>query len=257
MRKPGKMIFDSAVQHYWATLHAQKEGQKKRGAVDLGYRTQATGGKQMSGFAAVVTRRLVEAGLAHDDIFCDSRVELPGYYRPTKKWDLIVVRDGRLLAALEFKSMASSYGNNLNNRVEEAVGTACDTWTAFREGALHPSSQPWLGYLFFLAERTHSDETKQKNDPHKVVSCNEPHFATMSDFRDASYAKRCELLCRRLVLERQYTSSCFLFGAEPEPGGTASYAEPAADLSAAQWIVSLTSHIRASLEIEKALRRRK
>ena len=59
----------------------------------------------------------------------------PGYFRATKKWDLIVVSNGALVLAMEFKSQArKSIGNNVNNRSEEAVGSAKDIWTAFREG---------------------------------------------------------------------------------------------------------------------------
>ena len=52
---------------------------------------------------------------------------LPGYFRPTKLWDLLVINQGRLVAALELKSqIGPSFGNNFNNRTEEALGTAID-----------------------------------------------------------------------------------------------------------------------------------
>ena len=60
-------------------------------------------------------------------------MELPGFYRPTKKWDLVVVRDGRLCAAIEMKSQVGpSFGNNFNNRTEEAVGSSVDLWRAYQ-----------------------------------------------------------------------------------------------------------------------------
>jgi hypothetical protein len=62
--------------------------------------------------------------------------ELPGFFRPTKDWDMLVVHEGHLIAAVEFKSQRGpSFGNNFNNRTEEAIGNATDLWTAFREGA--------------------------------------------------------------------------------------------------------------------------
>ncbi len=39
-----------------------------------------------------------------------------------KKWDLLVV-EGCLIAAIEFKSQVGSFGNNYNNRTEEALGS--------------------------------------------------------------------------------------------------------------------------------------
>jgi len=62
-------------------------------------------------------------------------LELPGYYRSEKKWDLIALSGGELVAAMEFKSQVGpSFGNNFNNRCEEAIGSATDFWVAFREG---------------------------------------------------------------------------------------------------------------------------
>ena len=43
------------------------------------------------------------------------------------------VVDGRLLAVIELKSQVGpSFGNNFNNRTEEAIGSAVDFWTAYR-----------------------------------------------------------------------------------------------------------------------------
>jgi hypothetical protein len=71
---------------------------------------------------------------------------LPGFFRPTKLWDLLVIRDRELVAALAFKShVGPSFGNNFNNRAEEALGTAADFWTAFREGAFGKTPRPFLG----------------------------------------------------------------------------------------------------------------
>ncbi|MDD5532110.1 MAG: PaeR7I family type II restriction endonuclease [Syntrophales bacterium] len=42
---------------------------------------------------------------------------MPGYFGPTKDWDLIVVADNVLLASIEFKAQVGSFGNNCNNCV--------------------------------------------------------------------------------------------------------------------------------------------
>ena len=57
-----------------------------------------------------------------------------------------------LVAAVEVKSQVGSFGNNFNNRVEEALGNASDFWTAYGKGIFKPSQKPWLGYLFMLEE---------------------------------------------------------------------------------------------------------
>jgi len=61
---------------------------------------------------------------------------------------LVAVVDGELLAIIEFKShVGPSFGNNLNNRVEEALGNVIDVLTVYREGAFKPSQKPWLSWL--------------------------------------------------------------------------------------------------------------
>jgi hypothetical protein len=56
------------------------------------------------------------------------------------------------VAALEFKSQVGpSFGNNFNNRTEEAIGSATDVWRAYEEGT-YGTVRPWLGYVFLLEE---------------------------------------------------------------------------------------------------------
>ena len=90
---------------------------------------------------------------------------------------------------------------NFNNRTEEAMGSALDLWTAFREGAFNGGVQPFLGYFFMLEECEASM---------RPVRVKEPHFKVFPEFVGASYMQRYELFCRKLVLERHYTSVSFI-----------------------------------------------
>ena len=66
-------------------------------------------------------------------VFRKRLLELPGFFRPTKEWDLLVVKDGHLIAVIEAKSQVGpSLGNNFNNRTEEAMGSAIDLWKSYR-----------------------------------------------------------------------------------------------------------------------------
>lgn len=142
----------AAVKHFWATreTQAQKQGAVS-GAKDAGARPAVTGGAQMNGFVNLVRDLLYDTGLPKPHVYCDRAVEIPGWYRPEKKWDLLIVADSRFLAGIEFKSQVGSFGNNYNNRTEESIGSAVD-WAAYREGAFEPSARPWLGYLMLLEE---------------------------------------------------------------------------------------------------------
>jgi len=66
----------------------------KSGSRDAGNRTAVTGGKQMDGFVELVRDFLVECGVEESSIFCNKAVELPGWFRAEKKWDLLVVVKG-------------------------------------------------------------------------------------------------------------------------------------------------------------------
>ena len=153
----------------------------------------------MNGFVSLVRDLLCESGLPKPNVYCDRYVELPGWYRPEKKWDLLLVSDGKLLAGIEFKSQVGSFGNNYNNRTEEAIGSAADLWAAYREGAFTPSARPWLGYLMLLEDAPASMAS---------VRAREPHFAVFPEFKEASYAKRYEILLTKLVRERLYDAAC-------------------------------------------------
>jgi hypothetical protein len=190
----------------------------------------------MSGFIDLITDLIMEAGIDRSQIFHNKCLELPGFFRPTKEWDLLVVREGQLLVALEAKSQVGpSFGNNFNNRAEEAIGSALDLWTAYREGAFNRSVRPWLGYAFLLEDCPKS---------RRPVGVSEPHFKVFPEFSNSSYARRYELLCRKLVRERHYNASAFLIS-ERGPGLAGSYEEPANDLTFETYARSLFAHISA------------
>ena len=76
------------------------------------------------------------------------------------------------------------------------------------------------------------------------VRVREPHFRVFEEFRNASYAKRYEVFCRKLVRERHYTSTAFLLSRQDEerPGN---HTEPARDVCFRDMAASLAGHISA------------
>lgn len=230
-------LTSNAVKHYWETLSRQASKQKK--GTDHGRRSAVTGGKQMDGFAELVEKVLISNGLPKESIFLNKKMELPGYFRPTKNWDMLVVDDGVLLAAIEFKSQRGpSFGNNFNNRTEEAIGTSKDLWTAYRDNAFGEDSiKPWVGWLMMV------EESPRSTSPVKV---SEPHFEVFPEFKEASYLDRYELLLRKLVKEQLYSQGAFLTSTE-EGGLRGRYSQPADDLSLKYFLADLAGHISAYL----------
>jgi hypothetical protein len=212
--------FRDAIQLYWMARDNQRIKQVEGGRIDAGTRGSVTGGTQMGGLEVLVTDILIEAGLDQTHIHTRTALELPGYFRPEKKWDLLVVADGQLVTAMEFKSQAgSSFGNNFNNRTEEAIGSAVDIWTAYREGRLGTGSRPFLGYFFLL------EDCAEVKRPVKNAA---PYFKVDPAFEKASYSGRYELLLRRLVLERLYDAACLTLATK---GENTALSHPAEDLS--------------------------
>ena len=221
-----------AVQSYWNARSKNKVKQVEGGRIDAGTRGEVTGGSQMGAMEVLVADILCEAGLSKVDVKTRTSLELPGYYRPEKKWDLIVVSEGQLVMAMEFKSQVGpSFGNNFNNRSEEAISSASDIWVAYREGRLGKNPAPFLGY-FFLLEDCARVKTPVRNK--------EPYFKVDPAFEKASYSKRYELLCRRLVLERVYSAVCLVMATNsPETEIT----QPAVDLTFKRFVAALRGHV--------------
>ncbi len=224
-----------AIQAFWNTRHSQSSAGSEQ---DQGSRSAVTGGKQMDGIENLIKSLLVETGVPEDAIFCQKKLELPGFFRPEKRWDLLVILDQQLIVSIELKSQVGpSFGNNFNNRIEEALGSANDLWTAYREGAFKLSQRPWLGYFFLL------EESPKSTSP---VKMRETHFPVLDEFQDSSYAKRYELFCTKIVRERLYDTSCLIL-CDRVKGLQGNYREPVAELGFENFVTTLLRHVKPYL----------
>lgn len=235
-------LLEESIAHYWRTLDTQSSKQVS-GQADRGRRAAVTGGKQMDGFCRLVAAIAEANGMAKASIYTEAQLEIPGYFRPTKRWDMLVVDRKHLVAALEFKSQRGpSFGNNFNNRTEEALGNASDVWTAYREGAFgigRPA--PWLGWIMMLEDCAASSA---------AVSLAEPHFKVFPEFRGTSYSDRYQILLRKLVLEKHYSATAFVT-ATSEGGPRGRYAEPAPDLSIRSLLLAFAGTIATHVAMSK------
>lgn len=230
-----------AVQWYWATLSGQADAQRESENSARGRRAEVLGGGQMDGFASLVEDLLVDAGVPQASVKHDYHATLPGWFRHEKEWDTAVVHDNELLAAIEYKSQASSFGNNLNNRSEEVIGSNTDLLQAYEEGLFAPSPQPWVGYLFLMAD------TEESRAP---TSLREPNFKADEAFQDASYVDRMEILLLRLVRQRLVTNAAFLLSDE-ERGLNGEYWQPNEELRFERFARSLVAHVMGSIDIQQ------
>ena len=225
-----------AIQAFWGNREMARKKQIETGKADQGERAGVTAGKNMDGFRAIVADVVHANGLDKSDILFQKKViTLPGFFRPTKQWDMLVMCKKQLIATLEFKSQVGpSFGNNFNNRAEEAIGTAHDFWVAYREGAFgKDAAKPFVGW-FILVE----DAPGSKSPVHNVS----PHFPLFQEFNNASYADRYHILCRKLVQEQLYTAASVVLSPR-SAGNTGTYSELGELTGVKTFVTRLAGHV--------------
>lgn len=232
----------NAIRQFWAGRTTSRQRQIEKGAVDIGGRAAVTGGKNMNGFVSLVKSLVVANGLPAETVFSGMELQgssnrcmtLPGFYRPLKDWDLLVIHKSMLVAALEFKShIGPSFGNNFNNRCEEAIGTATDLLVAFREGAFGDSPRPFLGFLMLLEDCPKS---------RKVVKRKATKFSILPEFKDTSYADCYEIFCRKIVQEQLFESAALLLSSS-DGGARGEYAQMSDKTNLHQFVVGLAGFV--------------
>lgn len=234
-----------AVRKFWSGRKKAAKKQLAGGKTDQGERSAVTAGNNMNGFIDLVVDIVHANGLVDADIMLQRRLlTLPGFFRPTKLWDLLVMNKGRLVAAIEFKSQVGpSFGNNANNRCEEALGTALDLKTAFREGAFGGSRKPFVGYLVLLEDAPAS---------RKPVTDMSPNFPLFPEFRGASYADRYNILCKKLMTEELYTAAAVILSPRSAVKSGV-YSEMCAVTALEAFLTTLGGHI--TMEAPKSQRK--
>jgi len=91
---------------------------------------------------------------------------------------------------------------------------------------------PWLGYFFLLEEAEKST---------RPVGLKQSQFPPFPIFKGTSYAKRYEILCERLILERKYSKTALILAPREHSGR---YSEPNEALEFHGFAMSLYSHLR-------------
>lgn len=205
-------LIKDAVKKFWISRTSSEVTSQE------GNRGSVIAGKNLDGFSELIKAIAIHCGMPDDCIITSGKkaLTIPGFFRPTKMWDSVIIYKGRLIAAFELKSQVGSFGNNFNNRTEESIGSAKDFWTAFREKAFDLSNvvrsgglinspaetkPPFLGYLMLLEHCTGSTTP---------VKAEEEHFHIFPEFTDSSYARRYQLLCEKMVLDGLYSSACLI-----------------------------------------------
>jgi uncharacterized protein YdbL (DUF1318 family) len=227
----------SAVKTFW--ISRKKAGSKKQppGNKGQGKRSAGTSGGNMDGFIDLVIDIVHANGLTDADIMRKGRsLTLPGHFCPVKSWDLLVMNNGKLIAAIKFDAQVGpSFGKNANNCCEQAVSMAVDLQAAFRRGAFGEYTRPFVGYLGLL------EDSPASRAPIKDIS---PNFPLVAEYRNASYAKRYDILCKKLIMERLYTAATVILSPR-SASKSGAYSEMSDMTGLKAFVTTLAGHIAA------------
>lgn len=202
-------------------------------------------GKTMDGFEIMLRMILTNIGIKNEDIFTGRSASIPGYFRVSKDWDFVVTKKledntRRILAAIEFKSMFGSVGNNLNNRAEEAIGGGFDFSKAYTYQAFG-INKPFTGYVFLLGE--HEDNLKGTVRKKTLVPVFDEFVYFPRTQSAANNSEKLELLLSRLVQEGIYNNAALIIAYKD---GSGNYYEPNVELSMSNFVKNLVAYIMAN-----------
>jgi Restriction endonuclease XhoI len=217
--------FIAAIDHFWADRDGQTARQRLRGLNDAGTRGSVTGGTHLHGVRDVIRTVVSDAGFT-----VAGRNTLPGYYRPAKNWDTVVMHGDAVAAIIELKSQVGSFGNNFNNRVEEMVGQSLDVWRATRERRLGPI-RPWFGYVMILEANAKST---------RPLGVKKALLTIDPIFDGKSYVDQYAIALDRLRLEGELSATCLVTTSRDED---ARVAYPDATMTFASFATSLRNRL--------------
>lgn len=220
-------------------------------------------GKTLDAFTDLLTWIVHSHGLPQAKLLTGRQAQVPGYFRPTKSWDILIMNDNTLIAAIELKSIADSFGKNANNRNEEALGSGVDIKEAFEEGAFEGLTRLFTGYIILVEDCPSTMGNVQIQMKHframeefmlkpetresLYVRNSKGEFSTIEGI---SYMERFDILCRRLMQKKLYTAASVIKSPRTaiEDGA---YDSVSRDTSIKAFLASLASHVETIAAIQE------
>lgn len=191
---------------------------------------------RLEGFHALVSRILADNGLPAARVHAGQGLALPGFFLPTRPWDIVVMHEGRLVAALAIRARtARSLENGFVTLGEEALCTGKEMDALCRRQAFGPGLRPWSGWLVFL------EDGPALTQPVTVAPT---LLQAVPEYRHGTHAEWYELLLRKLERERLF-DTCALLLCPEELEQSGSYREPALELGGRRLLAHLASHAGA------------
>lgn len=221
---------------YWQTKNSQRAAAEAIQSTAEGGAKAVRGGGHFNPIVNLISRFFLDAGYPEEAIGAGgAKVTLPGFFRPTKDWDLVVVHEDVLVAAIELKALGGpSFGNNYNNRLEEGIGNSADISKSHLT-SLVGSEKPWLGYFFVMNDEPGS---------FRPVRLGQGPFPADEIWVGRSYQARFEITGQRLVDEGHYDALCYLVSSPDQP-----VSEPSRSLDWRHFAAAIEARIKYLAEL--------
>ena len=207
MNERDRKRITAAVDFWVKTKLEQQTKAEAAGTAQEGNRAGVTGGNHLAGINLLLLDELNGLGLTNLTTAYNRQATVPGYYRASKSWDLLVSHKDKPVLAIEYKSMKGSEGKNLNNRADEVIGAAQDLRRAQEHGLLPQTMM--RGYVYLM------EVTPEVQKP---VAVRTKAGTPDPEFEGASYLDRVGIMCERLRDDGLYDMSWAL-GVTSDPVG--------------------------------------
>lgn len=203
---------------------------------------QARNAKHMQSIAMFVRQMFIDAGLPEADVTVDSII--PGYYRRSKNWDVVAMHKGHLVGVVELKSQASSPGNNANNRIEEAIGSAVDVKAVQELTGAFGNLGVWAAWCMTFNRGAENGYPIQLT----AVQKNRLRFPlTDSAFDDMTYAKQYAKAVERFIAQKVYDAGWMLI-TWVNSDGTVGYDEPVPTATALTLATQIEARVKFAMQ---------
>ena len=199
--------------------------------------TKDQAGGNMTGFIDLIADIVHANGLTNADIIRKSKhAVLPGHFCTTQSWDLLVMNHGELVAAIKFDAQVGpSFSKNVNNSCDKAISLAIDFQAVYRRWIFGEGTKPFVGYLVLL------EDSPASRAPINDIS---PNFPLVSEYHNASYAERYDILCKKLIMDSHYTAATVILSPRTSSKSGA-YSEMSEMTGLESFVTTLAGHVSA------------
>lgn len=184
-----------AVGSFWRGRQSAASENRQTGHEDRGH----NGARHLDGFRDMIAEVTRQYGPRGCKVLREENL-LPGTLRQTNPWDMVIVFQNRLLAAIELKSLCGpSFG--IDRLCEEAISSGYEFRKAQGAALFGQGASPFLGYFILVEDSPGSRE---------AVRVQSLHFPTDKIFHSSSYQQRMKILCERMVEQQLYSCASVL-----------------------------------------------